>query len=144
MPGRGGVFASLLRELRAEAAEALVPSARFGSVGRAGHSRTSGRECVEGDASLDERGPREESLETKCVRPSLRFLAHVELVVLRSMREPTAFEVHERDPRDTSEGLPSGSQGARGVEIARVRVLKPAATLAHLQALDGALVPFER
>ncbi len=86
---------------------------------------------------LEDLYPREESLATRCVRPSLRFLAHHDVVVVR---EPPGdaggggrLELREIEPAAVE------SVSAPLVEVERVRVLKPAGVVAHLQALDLAL-----
>lgn len=92
------------------------------------------------DASLPP-DPREDSLVTRCGRLSLRFQAHQEVVVVR---EPMAGGRGRLEVRETDAGADLASspyeRGTLFVELDRVRVLKPAGVLAHLQALDRALV----
>lgn len=90
--------------------------------------------------SLEDVSPREESLETRCVRPSLRFQAHVELVVTRPLppADARALEVHEQEPGEPG-SVGALERASREIELERVRVLKPAGVLAHLRALDLAL-----
>lgn len=169
MPRQKGVFASLLAELGASAEpceerehepapdlredRGTAPEVRREDRRPAARSRSERMQALKGRrlrlhrpssdfVGLDELDEREESLETRCVRPSLRFQAHVDVVVTRAAAPGEArdgVELHEVDPGE-GPSWPGGERASRIVEVERVRLLKPAGVAAHLQILDRALV----
>lgn len=172
MPRQRGVFAALLAELRADAeasdeahereAPPVVEEERWAvrELGRedrrpVARKRSERMQALKGRRQrthrrspelrgLEELDPREDSLETRCVRPSLRFQAHVDVVVRRTSTSGhggCGFELIEVEPDD--DGVRAAERRGEHALVERVRVVKPAGVTAHLRILDRALVSHE-